>query len=156
MTVAAVDAAGVSAVDVEAALPRDVVEAVVDAAHAAGTPVVMSFHDLDGTPSRSAIVELLLLQQALGADVVKIATTPRTPEDVLMLLAATRDYADGPDARPAITMAMGPLGVVSRIAGEAFGSAVTFGTVGAASAPGQVDAVALRATLELIHGAQVG
>jgi 3-dehydroquinate dehydratase-1 len=151
-----VSAAGTAAVDVEAALPRDVVGAVVEAAHGAGKTVVLSFHDLEGTPARTAVVDLLLHQQALGADLVKLACTPRTPEDVLTLLAATRDYADRPDARPAITMAMGPLGVVSRIAGETFGSVLTFGTVGAASAPGQVDALALRATLDLIHGAQAG
>jgi 3-dehydroquinate dehydratase-1 len=51
-------------------------------------------------------------------------------------------------------MAMGPLGVVSRLAGETFGSVLTFGTVGAASAPGQVDAARLRAALDLIHEAQ--
>ena len=75
---------------------------------------------------------------------------------MLTLLAATRAYV-GPGGRvPAITMAMGPLGVVSRLAGETFGSAVTFGTVGAASAPGQVDARALRAVLDLVHEAQAG
>jgi 3-dehydroquinate dehydratase-1 len=79
---------------------------------------------------------------------------PASPEDVLTLLGATADYASRPDARPAITMAMGPLGVVSRLAGETFGSALTFGTVGAASAPGQVDAGALRAALEVVHAAQ--
>ncbi|GAA4749887.1 type I 3-dehydroquinate dehydratase [Amnibacterium soli] len=152
-----VDAAGldgVAAVDVEAALPADLVGAVVAAAHTVGKPVVTSFHDLVGTPARQAIVERLVAQQALGADVVKLACTPTGPEDVLTLLAATRDYAARPDARPAITMAMGPLGVVSRLAGEAFGSAVTFGAVGAASAPGQVDAARLRDALELIHAAR--
>lgn len=144
----------VAAVDVEMALPRDIVEAVVAGVHARGKPVVMSFHDLAGTPPRGEIVDRLRQQHALGADVVKLACTPRGPEDVLTLLAATHDYASRDDARPAITMAMGPLGVVSRIAGETFGSAVTFGTVGAASAPGQVDAVALRNALDLIHAAQ--
>jgi 3-dehydroquinate dehydratase-1 len=151
---AVVTAEGVAAIDVETALPRDVVDAVVAAAHEAGRPVVASFHDLAGTPSRAEIVERLVAQQRLGADVVKLACSPASPADVLTLLAATREYADRPDAQPAITMAMGPLGVISRIAGETFGSAVTFGTVGAASAPGQVDAVALRAALDLIHAAQ--
>jgi len=145
---------GVAAVDVEMALPADLVGAVVDAAHAAARPVVLSFHDLRGTPARDAVVERLVRQQELGADVVKLACTPASPEDVLTLLAATRDYASRPDALPAITMAMGPLGVVSRLAGETFGSVLTFGTVGAASAPGQVDAARLRDALDLIHAAQ--
>lgn len=145
---------GVAALDVEMALPEDLVEAVVAAAHAAGKPVVLSFHDLVGTPAREAVVERLVRQQELGADVVKLACTPTSPEDVLTLLAATHDYASRPGALPAITMAMGPLGVVSRLAGEAFGSVLTFGTVGAPSAPGQVDAARLRDALDLIHAAQ--
>ncbi len=36
-------------------------------------------------------------------------------------------------------MAMGSIGSISRIAGENFGSSITFGTVGAASAPGLLD-----------------
>lgn len=156
LLLASADSDVVAAVDVEMALPRAIVDAAVDGVHAAGKPVVMSFHDLAGTPPRAEIVDRLLHQHALGADVVKLACTPSGPEDVLTLLAATHEYASRPDARPAITMAMGPLGVVSRIAGETFGSAVTFGTVGAASAPGQVDAVALRAALDLIHAAQAG
>ena len=145
---------GVAAVDVEMALPADLVGAVVRAAHGVGKAVVLSFHDLRGTPAREEIVGRLVRQQELGADVVKLACTPTSPEDVLTLLAATRDYTSRPDARPAITMAMGPLGVVSRIAGETFGSVLTFGTVGAASAPGQVDAARLRDALDLIHAAQ--
>jgi len=145
---------GVDAVDVEMALPADLVGAVVDEAHAAGRPVVLSFHDLRATPARDAIVERLVRQHELGADVVKLACTPTSPEDVLTLLAATRDYASRPGALPAVTMAMGPLGVVSRLAGETFGSVLTFGTVGAASAPGQVDAARLRDALDLIHAAQ--
>ncbi|GAA2751487.1 type I 3-dehydroquinate dehydratase [Amnibacterium kyonggiense] len=143
----------VDAVDVEAALPREVVDAIMEGVHAEGKPVVLSFHDLQGTPSRQEIVGRLVGQQALGADVVKLACTPQTPEDVLTLLAATADYTARPDARPAITMAMGGLGVVSRLAGETFGSCVTFGTVGAASAPGQVDALRLRDALDLLHTA---
>ncbi|MGT2425976.1 type I 3-dehydroquinate dehydratase [Amnibacterium kyonggiense] len=143
----------VDAVDVEMAQPRDVVDAVVEGVHGEGKPVVLSFHDLGGTPTQRAIVDRLLHQHALGADVVKVATTPRTAADVLTLLAATAEYGARPDARPAVTMAMGALGVVSRIAGETFGSCLTFGTVGAASAPGQVDARRLRDALDLVHGA---
>ena len=39
---------------------------------------------------------------------------------------------------PIITMSMGALGAVSRLSGEAIGSAMTFANPGKASAPGQV------------------
>jgi 3-dehydroquinate dehydratase-1 len=154
LLVAAAAHDGVDAVDVQMALPEQVVRAVVDGVHGEGKPAVMSFHDFRSTPSREQILQRLVRQEALGADLVKLACMPASPEDVLTLLGATADYASRPDARPAITMAMGPLGVVSRLAGETFGSALTFGTVGAASAPGQVDAGALRTALEVIHAAQ--
>ena len=145
---------GVAAVDVEQDLPDGLAARTVAIAHEHGLPAIVSFHDLAGTPSRTDIVARLRRQEALGADVVKLACTPRTPEDVLVLLGATADHAARADARPAITMAMGPLGAVSRLAGGTFGSALTFGTVGAASAPGQLDARRLRDALDLLHEAQ--
>ena len=46
-----------------------------------------------------------------------------------------RCYAD----RPVITMSMAGTGIVSRMCGEVFGSALTFGAAGKVSAPGQID-----------------
>ena len=75
---------------------------------------------------------------------------PRSAADVVSLLDATeRRYRQ---ARiPLITMSMGALGAVTRIGGGAFGSAATFATVGAASAPGQLPADGVRAALDLLH-----
>ncbi|MNJ04023.1 3-dehydroquinate dehydratase [compost metagenome] len=49
-------------------------------------------------------------------------------------------------------MSMAGYGVVSRLAGEIFGSALTFGAAHQPSAPGQVAAAELRKVLELLHG----
>ena len=48
-------------------------------------------------------------------------------------------------------MSMGQMGVISRLCGERFGSAVTFGSAQSASAPGQIPAQQLRQTLTLLH-----
>ena len=53
--------------------------------------------------------------------------------------------------RPAITMAMAGQGVISRLSGEIFGSCVTFGCAGQASAPGQLQVEELDMILETIH-----
>lgn len=143
----------VEAIDVEMFTELASLERLVNGAHAAGAAVVMSSHDFLHTPTLDQIIARLTLQQDLGADVVKIAVMPSSPSDVLTLLQATDEFRRL-GHRPAITMAMGPLGVVSRLAGETFGSAATFGSVGTASAPGQVDAVALRAVLDVVHAAQ--
>jgi 3-dehydroquinate dehydratase-1 len=136
--------------DVEVA--REPAARLVTAAHAAGVPVVGSSHDFAGTPSHDAIVDRLLGMADLGADVLKIAVMPHDPGDVLTLLSATWTTAQR-TARPLITMAMGELGVASRLVGGAFGSVATFGTVGDASAPGQVELGALRAALALVRPA---
>ncbi|MDI4751558.1 type I 3-dehydroquinate dehydratase, partial [Salmonella enterica subsp. enterica serovar Anatum] len=42
-------------------------------------------------------------------------------------------------------------GVISRLAGEVFGSAATFGAVKKASAPGQISVADLRTVLTILH-----
>ncbi len=91
--------------------------------------------------------------QAVGGDVLKIAVMPATSSDVVTLLSAT-DKMAAETNRPLVTMSMGKLGVVSRLAGEVFGSSLTFGTVGKSSAPGQIAIDPLKQCLEIIHASQ--
>ena len=147
-------AAGVDAIDVELFTERACLLGLVTAAHEAGVVVVMSSHDFESTPPRAEILARLTEQQQLGADVLKVAVMPSHPRDVLTLMDATAEFVAEHARRPVITMSMGGLGVVSRLAGETFGSCVTFGSVGASSAPGQIEARELRAVLDLVHGAQ--
>lgn len=149
---AALDAGVADLLDVEVGRDAPTVARLVARAHAAGVPVVGSSHDFAGTPGQDAIVATLLGMADAGADVLKVAVMPHDPGDVLTLLAATWEAARRTD-RPLITMAMGELGVASRVAGGTFGSAATFATVGAASAPGQVELTALRAALAVVHPA---
>jgi 3-dehydroquinate dehydratase-1 len=46
---------------------------------------------------------------------------------------------------------MGKLGLISRLTGETFGSAVTFGAVSQVSAPGQIKVDNLKIILEQLH-----
>lgn len=141
--------AGPDAVDVELARGA-ALAAVLPRARALGVPVVVSAHDFETTPEPGAMLAHLEAMAAAGGDVVKLAVTAHSPLDVLALLAATHEAARRID-RPVITMAMGPAGVVSRMAGEVFGSALTFGSVLAPSAPGQVEVSRLRDAVVLIH-----
>lgn len=139
--------------DVEHRHRTDVVAAAVTAAHHHGVGVIASEHHFDGTPPAEEIVGRLRTMQELGADVAKIAVMPRTRADVLTLLDATREMTEKYADIPVITMSMGQLGVVSRLAGHLFGSAATFASAGAASAPGQVDVEDLRAVLDVLDRA---
>ncbi len=143
---ALIEARAADLYDVEMFRDEAVVKQIVAAAHAAGAWIVMSNHDFHATPDTAEIVARLRKQQELGADVLKIAVMPRDPGDVLKLLAATWQLRQTSD-RPLLTMSMGPIGVVSRLAGATFGQALTFGMLGAASAPGQIEVGTLRAIL---------
>ena len=138
-------------VDVEAFTGDDAVTAIVRAAHECGVKVVASNHDFHKTPAKEEIVSRLRKMQELGADIPKIAVMPQNKKDVLTLLAATEEmYSEYAD-RPIITMSMADTGVVSRLCGEVFGSALTFGAAGKASAPGQMGVEDLKTVLSLLH-----
>lgn len=140
----------VDLVDVELFLGEDLVNRLVTIAHENGVAVVASNHDFKKTPPKETLVDRLETMQRLGADILKVAVMPQSTEDLLTLLAATEEASQKLD-RPVVTMSMGGKGVLSRVAGEAFGSAITFGTAGKASAPGQLPAKELRRILEALH-----
>lgn len=146
----------VDLIDVEAFTKGETVRELVETAHACGVKVVGSSHDFYGTPPKEEIIKRLRHMQKLDVDISKIAVMPKTKQDVLTLLSATetmsRLYAD----RPVITMSMAGDGVISRICGEVFGSALTFGAAGKGSAPGQMDVNELREVLMILHASSGG
>ena len=138
-------------VDVEAFTGDEAVKAVVETAHANGVKVIASNHDFHKTPAKEEIVSRLRKMQELGADIPKIAVMPQNKKDVLTLLAATEEMVSEYADRPIITMSMSGTGVISRLCGEVFGSALTFGAVGKVSAPGQMGIEDLTTVLGLLH-----
>ena len=141
----------VDLVDVEAFTGDDAVKAVVETAHANGVKVIASNHDFHKTPAKDEIVSRLRKMQELGADIPKIAVMPQNKKDVLTLLSATEEMESEYADRPIITMSMSGTGVISRLCGEVFGSALTFGAVGKVSAPGQMGIEDLTTVLGLLH-----
>jgi len=138
-------------IDVEMFRSEAVVRQLVAAAHNAGAFTVMSSHDFSATPPAAELLARLRRQQELGADVLKLAVMPRDPSDVLELLRATWEMSSRYAERPMMTMSMGGTGVVSRLAGEIFGSAMCFGMIGRASAPGQIEVDRLADVLDIVH-----
>ncbi|EBS2736849.1 type I 3-dehydroquinate dehydratase, partial [Salmonella enterica subsp. enterica serovar Richmond] len=150
---AAVDSGLVDMIDLELFTGDDEVKATVGYAHQHNVAVIMSNHDFHKTPAAEEIVQRLRKMQELGADIPKIAVMPQTKADVLTLLTATVEMQERYADRPIITMSMSKTGVISRLAGEVFGSAATFGAVKKASAPGQISVADLRTVLTILHQA---
>ena len=151
LNIAAAQSGYVDLIDVEAFTGDEIVKKIIDGVHAAGARVIASNHDFFKTPAQSDIVYRLRKMQDMGADIPKIAVMPTCKQDVITLLSATLEMSEKYADRPIITMSMAGTGVVSRLTGETFGSALTFGAASKASAPGQVGVHELKQVLDIIH-----
>lgn len=151
LNLALVDSGLVDMIDLELYTGDELVKDAVAHAHANNVKVIMSNHDFHQTLPQAEIVKRLCKMQELGADIPKIALMPQSNGDVLTLLAATLEMHQQHAHGPIITMSMAKTGIISRLAGETFGSAATFGAVKKASAPGQISVTDLRAILNILH-----
>ncbi|MDD2980238.1 MAG: type I 3-dehydroquinate dehydratase [Hespellia sp.] len=151
LNIAVAQSGYVDLVDVEAFTGDEVVTHILEEVHKVGVKVVGSNHHFHETPAQSDIVARLCKMQELGCDIPKIAVMPQNKKDVLTLLAATLEMSEEHADRPIITMSMSGTGVVSRLAGETFGSALTFGAAKKASAPGQIGVNELETVLKIMH-----
>ena len=143
----------VGAVDVELFKGENVLEQISTYAKDYGVKVVASNHDFNKTPEKEEIKRRLILMKEKGAHVSKMAVMPQSEADVVTLLAATEEVNRENENMTVITMSMGKLGVISRLGGGIFGSAMTFGAKddASASAPGQVKVELLKGILEMIE-----
>lgn len=111
--------------------------------------LIVSYHDFSGTPANlDAIYDRVT---SLPAAVHKIVTQARNLADSLgsfKLLERART-----DNRKLIALAMGEAGLITRVLGPAFGSFLTYGSLGSGkqSAPGQLSCDEL-VNLYRVHG----
>lgn len=116
-----------------------------------GTLILTSHHDFEETPPPEAMLELLTDMARGGADIVKLAVMPHDMDDVLRLLSITERFRKECPGIPVVSVSMGKYGMLSRLCGEFFGIAVTFGAHNRSSAPGQIDLSTLSVLLDRIH-----
>jgi len=136
-------------IDIEYFLEADVRDSLLSAAKSHNVRTILSSHDFVKTPAKKEIIKRLTLMEDAGGDIAKIAVMPKNDNDVLILLSASLERKQAAQ-KPLITMSMGKKGAVSRLIGQFSGSCVTFGSAGAASAPGQPSAEDLRRILDLV------
>lgn len=136
--------------DIEMFRDAKVVRKLTDLAHQKNVLVVMSNHDFAKTPNEQEIVNRLLKQDQMGADILKIAVMPQSKADVFTLMNATLKVSQQ-SKKPLLTMSMGRLGAISRVATASAGGSLSFGMIGQASAPGQIDVTQLHQFLKAIQ-----
>ncbi len=143
-------------VDVEIHRDPDAVQAVIRAAEQSGTKIIGSFHDFTQTPSEEENLHILEEARTCGADIGKVACMPSTEVecgrvDAVRLLAATEQMKEKYPDFPLITMCMGEAGKMTRLYGGLYGSEVSFGCVGRASAPGQIELSEMKEVFDKLY-----
>ncbi|GAX08192.1 MAG TPA: type I 3-dehydroquinate dehydratase [Lactobacillus sp.] len=139
----------VTAIDIEWRREPTIVDQLITLAHAHQVRTIISHHEFEHTPTKSEMMAQLKKMAQLNGDVVKLAVMPESNDDVLNLMVATHDASQN-ISQPIITMAMGSLGAVTRVAGQTFNSVLTFATTSAVSAPGQLTVDQTRQILKII------
>ena len=144
---AIVDQGLVQAIDVELFAYTEEMGSIMKQAHHQGIQTVMSYHNFQSTPDIETLHVYAERMVSVGAQVIKFALMPSTNNDVLSVLQFTKELTERYPQLPRITMSMGQLGQMTRTCGHVFGNCLTFGTLGQASAPGQVEVAVLQQLL---------
>ena len=112
------------------------------------TKCLVSFHDLQGTPSFDEMKKIVQRQLESGADLCKVVTTAQSFTDNITVLQLISAF---PDTK-VVSLAMGHLGSVSRILCPLVGGDFTYASIGTGkeSAPGQVTVTDLRKIYEMV------
>ena len=111
---------------------------------------VSDYAALNIAAAQSGYVDLIDVEAFTGDDVVK-TIIDAAHEAGVKVIASNHDFFKTPEKDEIITMSMAGTGVVSRLTGETFGSALTFGAASKASAPGQIGVNELKQVLDIIH-----
>lgn len=98
------------------------------------TSLIGSYHNFDKTPDDDFLERVFKKAKDLGADIIKIAVMPECKEDMFRLIEFTLRHKK----EQIITMAMGDLGLPTRILNPVIGSIITYGYINSPSAPGQL------------------
>ena len=114
-------------------------------------PLLMSFHSFHRALPEDEITDTLEAMAAFHPDILKIAVMPETPADAAALISAAAKRMTRFPETPVVTIAMGPLGVLTRAAGNRMGGPLTFAAGKEASAPGQLTAAEMKQVLDVLY-----
>lgn len=146
-------ASGADCLDLELKAGDSMRQALLADCAASSCPLLLSWHDFKGTPSRQALMTIFQEMYRSGANVGKIVTTARSFPDVLRVLSLQQEAAEM--EFPLVAFCMGEAGRISRLATLELGGFLTYAAPddGEGTAPGQLRATTMKRLLELLHRA---
>lgn len=138
-------------VDVEFLSGKIIAREIISAARKKGIYVIVSSNDFVSTPCKADILLRLHMLLSMGADIPRFSAVAKKPDDLLNLLSATSEFTSKHTDKPVVTVSYGKMGNLSRVVGEYFGSAISFGFLKENTPPGQLSADELKPVLEALH-----
>ncbi|RZN35663.1 MAG: type I 3-dehydroquinate dehydratase [Methanophagales archaeon ANME-1-THS] len=142
------ETAEVDFVDLELSSPPAVRARLVELAQGLQIPIIFSFHDFRGMPPRAELVRIVTSMYEEGGSIAKIAVTPQTLSDALLMLNLTDEIAR--EGKLFAAIGMGPIGRHLRVVAPLYGSVLTYGFIEGEEevAPGQFSVKELRSILD--------
>lgn len=110
--------------------------------------LILSYHNFQETPAN--LMEILSELTALNPSVVKVAVMAENEQEVLDLMNYTRGFKTLNPEQEYVTVAMGRLGKITRLAADIMGSSWSFVSLDEASAPGQISLNDMRQIREVL------
>ncbi len=124
-------------VDIELETEDEYLEKIINCSKS----TIISYHDFNITPSIDFLLEIVRREKQLG-DIAKFSVMPQNISDTLVVLNVLSQVQD------TIGIAMGDIGMYTRIIAPLFGSPITFASLNNKSAPGQLDIVTTKNFLD--------
>lgn len=137
------------AVDIELRMDAMWRDKIIAEAKRKKITVIVSYHDFHKTPFLDAMRSIIDEMTEIGADIAKISVKANSRADIVKILNITQEM-DKKIRIPLITISMGGIGKITRIAAPMLGSAVTYGYVTRETAPGQLSTTQLKEIFELL------
>lgn len=128
----------VDAIDVELR-SKNLLKKVMPLCEKESRLLIASTHNYDNTPEDAELERLLSDGKNSGADIVKIAVTAKSKDDLSRLISFTIRNKE----KRIITISQGSIGTISRVVNPLLGSLMTYGYMDVPSAAGQLSALDL-------------
>ncbi len=139
----------VSLIDIEYS-SFDIMQPLIPLIQHHGVKIIGSIHDYTSFFSYKKIVYMVQKIDKLPVDIIKIAIMPTCMKDIDILFQVGKEIVLY-TKKPIAFMAMGKLGMVTRIAGELMNTSFVFGKTKNEAAPGQIPIEDLNYLLNIIH-----
>jgi len=112
--------------------------------------LILSYHDFKKTPSIKSMLAKVKEMKSRGADIVKISVMAKSLEDTVRIIFLAKELHD--KNIPHILIAMGRVGVLSRVLTPTLGGEIMFAPLfnSGSSASGQLTVKELKKTYDLI------